>query len=163
MSKAMRKLAGVISKSKTMVIFTNQLREKIGIMFGNPEVTTGGRALKFYSSIRIDMRKTGNILDGDVIVGSRHRVKVVKNKVAPPFRLAELDILNEGGISHLGSLIDVAIAEEIIEKSGAFLKYEGKVLAQGREATRKTLVENPKLANKIEKEIYAKLKIQKTG
>jgi len=162
MSKAMRKLAGAISKSKTMVIFTNQLREKIGIMFGNPEVTPGGRALKFYSSIRIDMRKTGNILDGDVIVGSRHRVKVVKNKVAPPFRLAELDILNEGGISHLGSLIDVAIAEEIIEKSGAFLKYEGKVLAQGREATRKVLAENPKLASKIEKEIYAKLKIKKT-
>lgn len=158
MSKAMRKLAGVISKSKTMVIFTNQLREKIGIMFGNPEVTPGGRALKFYSSIRIDMRKIGNIQDGDQIIGSRHRVKVVKNKVAPPFRLAELDILNDGGISSLGSLIDVAIEKEVIEKSGAFLKYQGKVLAQGREATRQLLKENTKLANKIEKEVHAKVR-----
>ena len=158
MSKAMRKLAGVISKSKTMVIFTNQLREKIGIMFGNPEVTPGGRALKFYSSVRIDMRKIGNIQDGDQIVGSRHRAKVVKNKVAPPFRLSELDILNDGGISRLGSLIDVAIEKEVIEKSGAFLKYEGKVLAQGREATRQLLKENHKLADKIEKEVYAKVR-----
>ena len=158
MSKAMRKLAGVISKSKTMVIFTNQLREKIGIMFGNPEVTPGGRALKFYSSVRVDMRKIGNIQDGEQIVGSRHRVKVVKNKVAPPFRLAELDILNDGGISRLGSLIDVAIDKEIIEKSGAFLKYQGKVLAQGREATRQLLKENTKLADKIEKEVYAKVR-----
>ena len=158
MSKAMRKLAGVISKSKTTVIFTNQLREKIGIMFGNPEVTSGGRALKFYSSVRIDMRKIGNIQDGDQIVGSRHRVKVVKNKVAPPFRLAELDILNDGGISRLGSLIDVAIEKEVIDKSGAFLKYQGKVLAQGREATRQLLKENTKLANKIEKEVYAKVR-----
>ena len=158
MSKAMRKLAGVISKSKTTVIFTNQLREKIGIMFGNPEVTSGGRALKFYSSVRIDMRKIGNIQDGDQIVGSRHRVKVVKNKVAPPFRLAELDILNDGGISRLGSLIDVAIEKEVIDKSGAFLKYQGKVLAKGREATRQLLKENTKLANKIEKEVYAKVR-----
>jgi len=158
MSKAMRKLAGVISKSKTMVIFTNQLREKIGVMFGNPEVTSGGRALKFYASVRIDMRKIGNIQDGDQIVGSRHRVKVVKNKVAPPFRLAELDILNDGGISHLGSLIDVAVEKEVIEKSGAFLKYEGKVLAQGREATRQLLKENHKLADKIQKEVYAKVR-----
>ncbi len=158
MSKAMRKLAGVISKSKTTVIFTNQLREKIGIMFGNPEVTSGGRALKFYASVRIDMRKIGNIQDGDLIVGSRHRVKVVKNKVAPPFRLAELDILNDGGISRLGSLIDVAIEKEVIDKSGAFLKYQGKVLAQGREATRQLLKENRKLANKIEKEVHAKVR-----
>lgn len=158
MSKAMRKLAGVISKSKTMVIFTNQLREKIGVMFGNPEVTSGGRALKFYSSVRIDMRKIGNIQDGDQIIGSRHRVKVVKNKVAPPFRLSELDILNEGGISRLGSLIDVAIEKEVIEKSGAFLKYKGKVLAQGREATRQALQEDSKLADKIEKEVYAKVR-----
>lgn len=158
MSKAMRKLAGAISKSKTMVIFTNQLREKIGIMFGNPEVTPGGRALKFYSSVRVDMRKIGNIQDGDQIVGSRHRVKVVKNKVAPPFRLTELDILNDGGISYLSSLIDVAIEKEVIEKSGAFLKYQGKVLAQGREATRQFLKENSKLADKIEKEVYAKVR-----
>jgi recombination protein RecA len=157
MSKAMRKLAGSINKSKCMVIFTNQLREKIGVMFGNPEVTPGGRALKFYSSIRIDLRKIGNIQDGDVIVGSRHRAKVVKNKLAPPFRLAELDILNEGGISLLGSLIDEAINQDVIQKSGAFLKYQDKVLAQGREATRKALKDQPKLMAKIEKEIWAKI------
>jgi recombination protein RecA len=157
MSKAMRKLAGSINKSKCMIIFTNQLREKIGIMFGNPEVTPGGRALKFYSSIRIDLRKIGNIQDGDVIVGSRHRAKVVKNKVAPPFRIAELDILNEGGISLLGGLIDEAIEQGIIEKAGAFLKYKGEVIAQGREAARKELQKQPKLVAKIEKEIWAKI------
>jgi recombination protein RecA len=157
MSKAMRKLAGSINKSNCMIIFTNQLREKIGIMFGNPEVTPGGRALKFYSSIRIDLRKIGNIQDGDVIVGSRHRAKVVKNKVAPPFRICELDILNEGGISRLGSLIDEAIVQDVIQKAGAFLKYEGKVIAQGREATRKILAAQPKLVAKIEKEIWAKI------
>jgi len=157
MSKAMRKLAGSINKSNCMIIFTNQLREKIGVMFGNPEVTPGGRALKFYSSIRIDLRKIGNIQDGDVIVGSRHRAKVVKNKIAPPFRIAELDILNDGGISLLGSLIDEAVNQGIIQKSGAFLKYQGKVLAQGREATRKVLKAQPKLVAKIEKEIWAKI------
>ncbi len=157
MSQAMRKLAGSINKSKCMIIFTNQLREKIGVMFGNPEVTPGGRALKFYSSIRIDLRKIGNIQDGDVIIGSRHRAKVVKNKVAPPFRITEFDILNEGGISHLGSLIDEAINQEVIQKSGAFLKYQGKVIAQGREATRKILKAQPKMAHKIEKEIWEKI------
>ena len=140
-----------------MIIFTNQLREKIGIMFGNPEVTPGGRALKFYSSVRIDLRKIGNIQDGDVIVGSRHRAKVVKNKVAPPFRICELDILNDGGISRLGSLIDEAINQDVIQKAGAFLKYKGEVIAQGREATRKVLEEKPKLIAKIEKEIWAKI------
>jgi recombination protein RecA len=157
MSKAMRKLAGSINKSNCMIIFTNQLREKIGIMFGNPEVTPGGRALKFYSSVRIDLRKIGNIQDGDVIVGSRHRAKVVKNKVAPPFRICELDILNDGGISRLGSLIDEAINQDVIQKAGAFLKYKGEVIAQGREATRKVLEEKPKLIAKIEKEIWAKI------
>ncbi len=157
MSKAMRKLAGSINKSKCMIIFTNQLREKIGIMFGNPEVTPGGRALKFYASIRIDLRKIGNIQDGDVIVGSRHRAKVVKNKVAPPFRIAELDILNEGGISLLGSLIDEAINQDVIQKAGAFLKYKGEVIAQGREAARKELQKKPKLVAKIEKEIWASI------
>ncbi|MBU1200431.1 recombinase RecA [Patescibacteria group bacterium] len=157
MSKAMRKLAGSINKSKCMIIFTNQLREKIGVMFGNPEVTPGGRALKFYASIRIDLRKIGNIQDGDVIVGSRHRAKVVKNKVAPPFRTCELDILNDGGISYLGSLIDEAINQDVIQKAGAFLKYKGEVIAQGREAARKELQKQPKLATKIEKEIWVKI------
>jgi recombination protein RecA len=157
MSKAMRKLAGSINKSKCMIIFTNQLREKIGIMFGNPEVTPGGRALKFYASIRIDLRKIGNIQDGDIIVGSRHRAKVVKNKVAPPFRICELDILNDGGISYLGSLIDEAINQDVIQKAGAFLKYKGEVIAQGREAARKELSKKPKLVAKIEKEIWASI------
>ena len=157
MSKAMRKLAGSINKSNCMIIFTNQLREKIGVMFGNPEVTPGGRALKFYSSIRIDLRKIGNIQDGDIIVGSRHRAKVVKNKLAPPFRIAELDILNDGGISLLGSLIDEAINQDVIQKAGAFLKYEDKVIAQGREAARKILQKDSRLVAKIEKEIWAKI------
>lgn len=126
-------------------------------MFGNPEVTPGGRALKFYSSVRIDLRKIGNIQDGEVIVGSRHRAKVVKNKVAPPFRLAEFDILNEGGISKLSSLIDEAINQDIIQKSGAFLKYNNQVIAQGREVARKTLANQPKLVAKIEKEVWAKI------
>ncbi|OQA83382.1 MAG: recombinase A [Microgenomates group bacterium ADurb.Bin238] len=157
MSQAMRKLAGAINKSKTMLVFTNQLREKIGIMFGNPEVTPGGRALKFYSSIRIDMRKIGNIQEGDQIIGSRHRAKVVKNKVAPPFRVAEFDIMNQGGISKVGNIIDVAVEQGIIEKSGAFLKYQGNVIAQGREASKEVLLENQKLLKTIEKEIFAKL------
>ncbi len=155
MSQALRKLTGAISKSRTTVIFTNQLREKIGVMFGNPEVTTGGRALKFYASVRIDMRKIGNITEGDQVVGSRHRAKIVKNKVAPPFKVAEFDIMNVGGISKAGNLLDVAIEQGIIQKSGAFLKYQGTVLAQGREAGKLALEENPKLLADIEKEVYA--------
>ena len=162
MSQAMRKLAGAINKSKTMLVFTNQLREKIGIMFGNPEVTPGGRALKFYSSIRIDMRKIGNIQEGDQIIGSRHRAKVVKNKVAPPFRVAEFDIMNQGGISKVGNIIDVAVEQGIIEKSGAFLKYQGNVIAQGREASKEVLLEKQKLLKTIEKEIFAKLDLQQS-
>jgi recombination protein RecA len=154
MSQAMRKLAGAIGRSKTVMIFTNQLRMKIGVMFGNPETTTGGRALKFYSSVRLDMRKIGNIQDGDQIIGSRHRVKVVKNKVAPPFRVTEFDIMNDTGISNLGSLIDTAIELGIVEKSGSFLKYKGKVLAQGREAAKLVIEENSKLAKEIETEIF---------
>lgn len=156
MSQALRKLTGAISKSKAVVIFTNQLREKIGVMFGNPEVTAGGRALKFYASVRIDMRKIGNIQDGDVIVGSRHRAKIVKNKVAPPFRSAEFDIMNAGGISREGSVIDVAVEQGIIQKSGAFLKYQGEVIGQGREAAKITLSEKPDLLEALEKEIKAK-------
>lgn len=154
MSQAMRKLSGAISKSKTIVIFTNQIRMKIGVMFGNPETTSGGQALKFYASIRLDCRKTGKIQDGDQVIGSRHRAKVVKNKVAPPFRIAEFDIMNVGGISKAGSLVDVAVELEIIKKAGAFYKYKGKIIGQGREAAKMTLDENPKLAKEIEEAIW---------
>lgn len=157
MSQALRKITGAISKSKCIVIFTNQLRDKIGVMFGNPEVTTGGKALKFYASVRIDMRKIGNIQEGEEIVGSRHRAKIVKNKVASPFRSAEFDILNIGGISKLGDLLDTAIAYEIIEKAGAFLKYGGETIAQGREAAKAILAEKPELIEKIKKEVVAKV------
>ncbi len=158
MSQALRKLTGAINKSKSVVIFTNQLREKIGVMFGNPETTPGGRALKFYASIRIDMRKIGNIQDGEIIIGSRHRAKVVKNKVAPPFKKAEFDIMNVGGISASGGVIDVALELGVIEKSGSFLKYEGEVLAQGREAAKLLLEEKSDLMKKIEKDIHKKVK-----
>ncbi len=161
MSQAMRKLSGAISKSKTVMIFTNQLRMKIGVMFGNPETTSGGMALKFYSSIRMDSRKIGNITEGEEVVGSRHRVKVVKNKMAPPFRIAELDIMNKGGISKAGGLIDVGVEFGIIEKSGSFFKYKGEVLAQGREASKEVLEEKPKLADQIKEAIWKKAKTGK--
>lgn len=161
MSQAMRKLSGAISKSKTVMIFTNQLRMKIGVMFGNPETTTGGMALKFYSSVRLDTRKIGNINDDDKIVGSRHRVKVVKNKVAPPFRIAEFDIMNVGGISRSGGLLDVAVDLGIVDKSGSFFKYKGKVLGQGREGTKQVLEEKDKLAKEIEVEIWKEVKSNK--
>lgn len=157
MSQALRKITGAISKSKCIVIFTNQLREKIGIMFGNPEVTTGGKALKFYASIRIDMRKIGNIQEGDEIIGSRHRAKIVKNKVAPPFKTAEFDVLNIGGISKLGDLLDTAIAYGVIEKAGAFLKYLGQTIAQGREAAKAYLSEKPEVTEKIRAEVMEKV------
>jgi len=157
MSQALRKITGAIAKSKCIVIFTNQLRDKIGVMFGNPEVTTGGKALKFYASIRIDMRKIGNIQEGEEIIGSRHRAKIVKNKVASPFRSAEFDILNVGGISKLGDLLDTAIAYEIVEKAGAFLKYGGETIAQGRDAAKAILSEKPELIEKIKKEVIAKV------
>ena len=157
MSQALRKITGAIAKSKCIVIFTNQLRDKIGVMFGNPEVTTGGKALKFYASIRIDMRKIGNIQEGEEIIGSRHRAKIVKNKVASPFRSAEFDILNIGGISKLGDLLDTAIAYGVIEKAGAFLKYGGETIAQGREAAKAILAEKPELVEKIKKEVVAKV------
>ncbi len=162
MSQAMRKLTSAIAKSKAVVIFTNQLRMKIGVMFGNPEVTTGGKALKFYSSIRLDCRKIGNIQDGDIIIGSRHRVKVVKNKVAPPFRKAEFDILNVSGISKIGGIIDLAVDLDIIQKSGSFYKYKGEVIGQGKEATRLYLEDNPKIAKAIEAEIWKRIKAQST-
>ncbi len=157
MSQALRKITGAISKSKCIVIFTNQLREKIGVMFGNPEVTTGGKALKFYASVRIDMRKIGNIQEGEEIIGSRHRAKIVKNKVAPPFKIAEFDVLNVGGISKLGDLLDTAISCEVVEKAGAFLKYEGQTLAQGRESAKAILAERPELIEKIRAEVMEKV------
>ncbi len=158
MSQAMRKLTGVINRSKTCVIFTNQLRMKIGVMFGNPETTTGGKALKFYSSVRIDVRKFGNIQDGDQIIGSQHRAKVVKNKVAPPFRKAEFDIMNIGGVSKSGGLVDVGVELGVIDKAGSFYKYNGEVIAQGREGAKMILDEDAKLTKEIEKNIWKVVK-----
>jgi recombination protein RecA len=158
MSQALRKLTAAISKSKTLLIFTNQLRMKIGVMFGNPETTTGGQALKFYSSVRMDLRKIGNIQDGDVIIGGRHRAKIVKNKVAPPFRTAEFDIMNKAGISKSGSIVDVAAELGILEKAGSFFRYKGEVLAQGREALKDELEKNPKLMNEIEGKIRTSMR-----
>lgn len=161
MSQAMRKLSGAISKSKTVMIFTNQIRMKIGVMFGNPETTTGGMALKFYSSIRLDTRKIGNITDGDKVVGSRHRVKVVKNKVAPPFRMAEFDIMNIAGISRSGGLLDVGVELGVVKKSGSFFRYKGKILGQGREAVKMAIEESEKLAKEIEAGIWKTVKSNK--
>lgn len=148
MSQALRKLTGAISKSKTVVIFTNQLRQKIGVMFGNPETTPGGLALKFYASIRMDTRKIETLKDGDNVVGSRHRVRIVKNKVASPFKIAEFDILSHG-VSKEGQIIDVGIELGILSKSGSFIKYQEKMLGQGKEATRIYLLENPKVSKEI--------------
>lgn len=153
MSQALRKLTGVISKSNTIVIFTNQIRLKIGVMFGNPETTAGGLAMKFYASIRMDIRKIKTLKKGEEIVGSRHRVKVVKNKMAPPFKIAEFDILPDG-ISHTGELIDMGIESGILEKSGAFLKYQGETIGQGREAARDYFKEHEDTAKKILKDIW---------
>ncbi len=162
MSQALRKLTGAISNTNTICIFTNQLRQKIGVMFGNPEVTTGGLALKFYSSVRLDVRKIENIKDGDMVVGSRHRVKVVKNKVAPPFRIAEFD-MDINGISHQGELLDVGIELGILTKSGAFIRWEENMLGQGRPASITYLKENPKEAEKLEKLIRDTWAKQKSG
>ena len=150
MSQALRKLTGVVSKSKTTLIFINQLREKIGVMFGNPETTTGGRALKFYASVRIDIRRIASIKDGDQVVGGRTRVKVVKNKVAPPFREAEFDIMYGEGISREGDLLDLAVEKRIVEKSGAWFAYNGERLGQGRENAKQFLKENPEIRQAIE-------------
>jgi len=146
MSQALRKLTAIVSKSNTCLVFINQMREKIGVMFGNPETTTGGRALKFYSSIRIDIRRIGSIKEGDVIVGSRTRVKVVKNKLAPPFREAEFDIMYNQGISYEGDLVDQAVERKLIEKSGAWFSYKGERLGQGRENAKQFIREHPDIA-----------------
>jgi recombination protein RecA len=156
MSQALRKLTGAISKSDTVVIFINQLREKIGVMFGNPETTPGGRALKFYSSVRIDIRRTGAIKEGDVNVGNRVRARVVKNKIAPPFREAEFDIMFNEGISVSGDLLDLAVAEEIVEKSGAWFSYKGTRLGQGRENAKTFIRENADLAVELRQAVLTK-------
>ena len=151
----MRKLAGVISKTDTIAIFINQIREKVGIMFGNPETTTGGRALKFYSTIRLEVRKGEAIKQGTEVVGSRTKVKVAKNKVAPPFRTAEFDIMYGEGFSRVGSILDMGVELEIIDKSGAYFSYNGERLGQGKENAKKFLRENPEKAAEIEEKVRA--------
>jgi recombination protein RecA len=155
MSQALRKLTGAINKSKTILIFTNQLRQKIGVMFGNPETTPGGQALKFYASIRIDLRRIEVLKDGDNVIGSRHRARIVKNKVAPPLRVAEFDIMNEEGLSKAGGLLDVATELNIFTKKGSFYYYNDKILGQGREGTKKALDEDKDMMADIEKKIWA--------
>jgi recombination protein RecA len=153
MSQALRKLAGAINKSKTVLIFINQLREKIGVMFGNPETTTGGRALKFYASVRMDIRKTENIKQDGEVVGSRARVKIVKNKVAPPFREAEFDIIYGKGISKEGNILDIGVNLDIIEKSGSWFSYNGTRIGQGRENVKQYLLDNPEVMKEVEEKI----------
>ena len=163
MSQALRKLTGTISKSRTALIFINQIREKIGVMFGNPETTTGGRALKFYSSVRVDIRRIAAIKDGDVVTGNRTKVKIVKNKVAAPFREAEFDILYGEGISREGDVLDLAVANNIVEKSGAWYSYAGERIGQGRENTRNFLKENKDIFTKMDAELRKKLAIGVTA
>ncbi|NCU29413.1 recombinase RecA [Candidatus Saccharibacteria bacterium] len=158
MSQALRKLTGIINKSRATVIFINQIRMKIGVMFGNPETTTGGNALKFYASQRVDIRRIGQIKVGDDIVGNRTKVKIVKNKIAPPFRIAEFDIMYNEGISYLGDILDLASQHGIVEKSGAFYKYDGATIGQGRDKTKEYLRENPKVLAEIDKKVRDKIK-----
>jgi recombination protein RecA len=157
MSQALRKLTGVVSKSKTCLIFINQLREKIGVMFGNPETTTGGRALKFYASVRVDIRRIASIKDGDTVIGGRTRVKVVKNKLAPPFREAEFDVMYGEGISREGDLLDLAVEHKVVEKSGAWFAYSGERLGQGRENAKAFLRDNPDVLRTIEDRVRKEL------
>jgi recombination protein RecA len=157
MSQALRKLTGIINKSKTIVVFINQIRMKIGVMFGNPETTTGGNALKFYASVRMDIRRTGQIKSGEEIIGNRTKVKIVKNKIAPPFRAAEFDIMYNEGISRTGDVLDLAVLHNIVDKSGAWFGYgEGKI-GQGREASKQYLADNPKILDEIEKKVRKKV------
>jgi recombination protein RecA len=159
MSQALRKLTGIVSKSKTCMVFINQIREKIGVMFGNPETTTGGRALKFYASVRVDVRRVASIKDGDEVTGSRTKVKVVKNKVAAPFREAEFDILYGSGISKEGDLIDLGVDKGVIEKSGAWFSYKGERMGQGRENARQFLLDNLDIRRRVEEELRKALNI----
>jgi recombination protein RecA len=163
MSQALRKLTGIVFKSNTCLLFINQIREKIGVMFGNPETTTGGRALKFYSSVRVDVRRIAAIKEGDRVVGSRTKVKVVKNKVAAPFREAEFDILYGEGISKEGDLLDLGADKHIVEKTGAWYAYRGERIGQGRENARLFLKENRDVREKLETELRASLGLQKLG
>ena len=158
MSQALRKLTGIINKSKATVIFINQIRMKIGVMFGNPETTTGGNALKFYASQRIDIRRIGQIKVGDDIIGNRTKIKVVKNKIAPPFRIAEFDIMYNEGISKTGDILDLAATPGIVEKSGAFYKYNGETIGQGRDKSKTYLKENPKVLAEIDQKVRDKVK-----
>ena len=160
MSQALRKLTGAISKSKCTVIFINQIREKIGVMFGNPETTTGGNALKFYASVRLDIRRTGSIKSGEEVIGSETKVKVVKNKVAPPFKIAEFDILYGEGISREGEVIELGVLHKIVEKSGAWYAYNGEKIGQGKDNTRQYLKDNPEVAMEIEEKVRAALGIR---
>ena len=161
MSQALRKLTGSISKTKTTCMFINQLREKIGVMFGNPETTTGGNALKFYASIRLDIRRIGQIKDGDEVQGNHTRVKVVKNKVAPPFRKAEFDIMYGEGISKTGEIVDLGVDHNIIKKSGSWFSYGDVKLGQGREAVKRLLSDNVELADELEAKIIAAISAPK--
>ena len=163
MSQALRKLTAAISKSLTTVIFINQIRMKLGVMFGNPETTTGGNALKFYSSVRLDIRKVESLKEGQDVTGNRVRVKVVKNKLAPPFKQAEFDILFDEGISRIGELIDIGVDKGIIEKSGSWYAYKGERIGQGRENARQALKENAVLAKDIEVRIKESCGLQKAG
>src|SRR5438105_9647111 len=163
MSQALRKLTAAISRSGCVVIFINQIREKIGVMFGSPETTTGGRALKFYSSVRLDIRRIGAIKDGDRAVGNRTKVKIVKNKVAPPFRECEFDIMYGEGISREGDVLDLAVANRVVEKSGAWFSYGGERLGQGRENSKQTLRDNPDLLSRIENDVKKALKMPGYG
>ncbi|MCA9736605.1 MAG: recombinase RecA, partial [Gemmatimonadetes bacterium] len=153
MSQAMRKITGAVNRSNTSVIFTNQIREKVGVMFGSPETTSGGRALKFYASLRLDIRRIGAIKDGQDVVGNRTRVKVVKNKCAPPFRQAEFDILYNEGVSHLGLLVDLGVEANVVDKSGSWLSYGDLRLGQGKENAKQFLKENPDVASEIEEKV----------
>jgi len=157
MSQALRKLTGVVSKSRTCLVFINQLREKIGVMFGNPETTTGGRALKFYASVRVDIRRIASIKDGEQVIGGRTRVKVVKNKVAPPFREAEFDIIYGEGISKEGDLLDLAVERKIVEKSGTWFAYNGERLGQGRENAKQFMRDNAEVTRAIEERVRKEL------
>ena len=158
MSQALRKLTATINKTNTTCIFINQLREKIGVMFGNPETTTGGNALKFYASVRLDIRKASAIKDGDEVIGNQVRVKVIKNKVAPPFKKAEFDLMFNEGISRVGELVDMGVEYGILTKSGSWYSYDGNKLAQGRDAAKNVLRDNPDLADEIESKVMEALK-----